>query len=374
MGWSGPGSLWGSAAGYVIAIICAIAGAYQLIALVASLLHRHRRGEACLAVCTPVSVLKPVHGEYPGFVKALSSHTTQDYPEFELLLGHQDRNDPAIANVAHKRVRTILCTTKTPNGKVGTLMDLAKAARYPIMIVNDADIAVPENYIRDVTAPLSDPSIGMVTCIYRAEGDSWPSRWEALGVATDFAPSTLVAPFVGVSEFGLGSTLAFRRADLERIGGFAAVAGYLADDYQLGRKLHALGLRNVISPVVVSTRLHAQSWSAVWRHQLRWARTIRLSRKGGYLGLPVTFATVWAITAACAGLWWAAIGLLAIRLVMAVTAGWLVLRSRDVLKLWFLIPLRDVYGAAVWAVALVGNTVEWGGETLKLDSHGRILR
>ncbi len=293
---------------------------------------------------------------------------------FEVLLGHQDPNDPAIARVTHEKIRAILCTTKTPNRKVGTLIDLANAARYPLMIVNDADIAVPENYLRDVTAPLSDPNIGLVTCLYRAEGDSWPSRWEALGVATDFAPSTLVAQFVGVSEFGLGSTLAFRRADLDRIGGFAAVADYLADDYQLGCKLHALGLRNVISPVVVTTRLHGRNWSHVWRHQLRWARTIRLSRKGGYIGLPVTFATVWAIAAACAGLWWAAIGLIAIRLVMGITAGWLVLRSRDVLKLWFLIPLRDLYGAAVWAVALVGNTVEWGDETLKLDSRGRIVR
>jgi ceramide glucosyltransferase len=251
-------------------------------------------------------------------------------------------------------------------------MDLAKAARYPVLIVNDADIAVPPNYIRDVTAPLDDPAIGLVTCIYRAEGSSWPSRWEALGVATDFAPSALVAPFVGVSEFGLGSTLAFRRADLDRIGGFAAVAGYLADDYQLGCKIHALGLRNILSPVVVSTRLHGQSWGDVWRHQLRWARTIRLSRRGGYLGLPVTFATLWAVVAAMAGFWRVAVMLLALRLTMAITAGWFVLGSRDVLRLAPLIPLRDLYAAVVWAVALFGNTVEWGGETLRLDRQGRI--
>ncbi|MGI8741637.1 MAG: glycosyltransferase [Bryobacteraceae bacterium] len=334
--------------------VAAVAATYQLVAIAACLWHlyRPRRPAGDL---TAVSVLKPVNTIPLGFEAALRSHTEQDYPRFEVLAGSTKPG------------------CQTPNRKVGVLIDLAKLARYPILVVNDADIEVPPNYLREVTAPLTDPRVGLVTCIYRAVGDTWPSRFEALGVATDFAPSALVAPFVGVSEFGLGSTLAFRRADLDRMGGLAAIADYLADDYQLGCKLHSLGLRNVIARPVVSTRLHGNTWGKVWRHQLRWARTIRLSRKGGYAGLPVTFATVWAIAAACAGLWWIAAGLVALRLAMAITAGWLVLRSLDVLKLFWLIPVRDLYGAAVWAAALFGNTVEWGGETLTLDSDGRIV-
>lgn len=388
MGWSRFGGLRSRAAGRVIAILCAIAGAYQLIALAACLSHRYRSvrserrrlrfpAEDSLAV----SVLKPIHGLHGGFDEALKSHATQQYSKFELLLGYSDPQDSALPEIQriiaeHPTVdiRAIHCPQSAPNRKVGVLIELANAARYPLLIVNDADIAVPQNYLQDIAVSLGDPSIGLVTCIYRAEGDSWPSRWEALGVVTDFAPSTLVAPFVGVSEFALGSTLAFRRADLDRIGGFAAVADYLADDYQLGCKLHALGLGNVISTVVVRTRLHGQTWGEVWRHQLRWARTIRISRKGGYMGLPVTFATAWAIAAAAAGLWWAAIALMAIRLAMGITGGWLVLRSRDVLKLWYLIPLRDLYGVAVWIVAFRGHAVEWGGEILNLDRQGRILR
>ena len=212
-----------------------------------------------------------------------------------------------------------------------------------------------------------------MTCLYRAEADDWPSRFEALAIATDFAPSTLVAPFVGVSEFGLGSTLAFRRADLDRIGGFASIANYLADDYQLGRKLHSLGLRNLISKVVVSTRLSAESWRAASKHQLRWARTIRLSRGGGYAGLPVTFATLWAVLAAACGLWSVAAALLAIRFAMAMTCGWFVLGSADVWKYWYLIPVRDLWGVAIWAAGLFGDTVEWRGRRLRLDAEGRII-
>src|SRR6202044_467546 len=141
-------------------------------------------------------------------------------------------------------IRLVLCTTSVPNLKVGSLIDLAREARHPVLIVNDSDISVPANYVRDVTAPLSDPGVGLVTCLYRAEAHDWPSRFEALAIATDFAPSTLVARLFGVADFGLGSTLAFRRSDLDRIGGFPAIADYIAEDYQLGHKLPTLGRRN----------------------------------------------------------------------------------------------------------------------------------
>jgi ceramide glucosyltransferase len=170
----------------------------------------------------------------------------------------------------------------------------------------------------------------------------------------------------------MGSTLAFRRGDLERIGGFEAIAPYLADDYQLGHRIHALGLKCVLSDVVVTTRLGG-GWLDVWRHQVRWARTIRVSKFGGYLGLPFTFATVWAVVAIVSGEWRAGLALLAVRLLMAIEAGWFVLRSRDVLRLFYLIPVRDLFGAAVWVAGLFGSSVEWSGTRLKLDREGRIV-
>jgi ceramide glucosyltransferase len=362
---------------YAAGVIALVAAAYQVVALAACLRHLLARNPQPAVNPSGISILKPVRGLHAGFEEAIRSHATQNYPCFELLLGYR-AGDLAAATIARAEaefpgvVRGVVCSQDAPNGKVGTLMDVAKVARYPILIVNDADITVPPGYLSEVAAPLSDPRLGLVTCLYRAEGQAFPGRWEALGVATEFAPSTLVAPFVGVSEFGLGSTLAFRRADLDRIGGFAAIADYLADDYQLGCKLHALGLKNLISPVVVRTKLHGGTWSEVWRHQVRWARTVRLSRLDGYLGLPVTFATLWAVLLAAAGFEELALGLLALRLAMAFTAGWCVLRAADVLRFFYLIPLRDLYGVAVWVVGLFGDTVEWGDKTLRLDQQGRI--
>jgi ceramide glucosyltransferase len=359
-------------------LVAGIAGGYQLFAILACL--RHLGGASRRSANLPVSILKPVRGADPGFYDAIRSQAIQAYPEFEILFGIRDPADPAASEI--KRlieefpaipIRLIVCNKDAPNAKAGVLMDLARQARHPLLIVSDSDITVPPGYLSDVTDPLSDPSIGLVTCLYRAQADDWPSRFEALAIATEFSPSTLVAPFVGVSEFGLGSTLAFRRADLDRIGGFEAIADYLADDYQLGRKLHSLGLRNLISKVVVSTRLSAGSWRAAWRHQLRWARTIRLSRGAGYAGLPVTFATLWAVVAAVCGWWWLALALLGIRFAMAICAGWLVLRSPDVWKYFYLIPVRDLWGVSIWAAGLFGDTVEWRGRRLRLDKDGKII-
>ncbi len=360
-------------------VVCAAAAGYQLFAIAACIWHLIRKRPAS-GLFPAISILKPVRGADPGFYEAIRSHALQEYPQFEILFGIHDADDSARSDIerlirefSSVPMRLAISKQEAPNGKVGTLMDLVKQARYPILIVNDSDITVPDDYLKNVVAPLADPGTGLVTCLYRVLANDWPSRFEALGIATEFAPSTLVAPLVGVSEFGLGSTLALRKVDLERVGGFAAIADYLADDYQLGKKLHSLGLQNCISEVVVSTRLSAGTWANAWKHQLRWARTIRLSRGAGYAGLPITFATLWVLVAAACGHGGVALTLLLLRLTMAITGGWFVLRGADVWKYCYAIPVRDLWGVAVWAAGLFGDTVEWRGRRLRLDAKGRIV-
>jgi ceramide glucosyltransferase len=356
----------------ILGAIGVIAAAYQGFAIVACLRFR-KAPTLSRDRHRAVSILKAVRGLDPGFRAAIESHTKL-HGEYELLCGVRSMDDPAVAVLREfPHVRVIECHTVTPNQKVGVLMDLAREARHSILVVNDADIRVEPDYLDRVTEPLTDPQVGLVTCLYRSEGSTFAARLEGLGVSTDFAPSALVARLVGVEEFAMGSTLAFRRADLERIGGFGAVSDYLADDYQLGRKLHGLGFKCVLSDVIVATHLGG-TWGEVWTHQVRWARTIRVSKFSGYLGLPVTFATVGALMLALGGEWSIALAVLAARMLMAFVSGWMVLRSRDVLRLWFLIPLRDLFGAAVWAAGLFGNTVVWRGQKLNLDKQGRIRR
>ncbi|MGH9667889.1 MAG: bacteriohopanetetrol glucosamine biosynthesis glycosyltransferase HpnI [Bryobacteraceae bacterium] len=369
---------------YFLYGIVAAAALYQAAALAASLIWlgwARRRPSTDTGPHPGISILKPVRGLDTGFAEAIASHARQDYPRFEILFGVGDPADPAVeaierlqAQFPGRDIRLIHATTRAPNVKAGVLMDLAREARYPLWLVNDGDIRVPPRYLRRVAEPLRNPANGLVTCLYRAEAEGWPARLEGLGIATDFAPGVLVAPLAGVSEFGLGATLAFRAADLARAGGFAAVADYLADDFQIGRRLHALGLQCVLSDVVVTTHLSGASWREVWRHQVRWARTIRVSKGAGYAGLAITQASLWALAAALAGEWRTAAALLALRLAAGIAAGYGVLRAPDAVRLWWLIPLRDLAGVAVWAAGLLGRTVEWRGQRLRLDREGRILR
>ena len=358
-----------------------LAGIYHLIAFLAALRRCGKRKNQESEFHPAVSILKPVHGRDAKFYEAIRSHAVLDYPEYEILFGLNDPNDAARADIARlaaefpeRTIRLIECPPNMPNAKVASMAELARAARYPVLVINDSDIVVDRDYLLTVVAPLADPKAGLVTCLYRASGESWPARWEALGIATEFAPSVLVARAIGIAEFALGSTMAIRASDLERIGGFAAIGDYLADDYQLGLRITKLGTHIVLSPAVVETRLSDDSWAAVWKHQVRWSRTIRVSRTSGYFGYVITNASVWALAAAAVGAWPIAVAVLAMRLVAGVVTGRFVLNDRDTVRLWFLIPFRDLWGFAVWLAGLGGSTVEWRGIRLRLNREGKIIR
>ena len=363
---------------YIWAAPAIAAGLYYLIALVAGLV-RLRLREPANCSTPPVSILKPVRGRDPRFYEAIRSHATLDYPCYEILFGVKDPADPAIADIRRlqaefpqRDIRLVLTTRDAPNGKVAVLTELADLARHPILLVNDSDIVVEPDYLRRVVAPLDDPQTGVVTCLYRACAESWPGRWEAIGIATEFAPSVLVAPLVGVDGFALGSTMVFRAAQLVAIGGFAALECYLADDYQLGTHIARRGYRVVLSPVVVATNLSGASWSEVWRHQLRWSRTIRVSRTAGYYGYLATQAAFWSVIAAIAGHWGIALGAMSARLATGLVVGRGVLGDRQVSRYWYLMPWRDLWGFAVWVAGLSGDTVSWRGQTLRLSGDGKI--
>jgi ceramide glucosyltransferase len=166
--------------------------------------------------------------------------------------------------------------------------------------------------------------------------------------------------------------MVFRAETLRRIGGFAAIANYLADDYQLGRRIAQLGLRIEFTPVVVETDLGGASWAQVWRHQLRWSRTIRVSRSLGYYGYVVTHATLWGLVALLAHQWLAGAAALAVRVVAGVWVGAGILGDRKVRRDFWLIPLRDLFGFAVWIAGAAGNTVYWRDRHLKLLPGGKI--
>jgi ceramide glucosyltransferase len=372
----------------VLGTLCGIA--YYLVCMWSGnrfLRKRQARARSATSL-SPISILKPLKGTDPGMAEAFRSHCLQNYPEYEIIFGVSDSADPAIGVVEQvknefpdRAIRLVVCPEILgTNVKVSNLVQMARQARHDVFVVNDSDILVQPDYLLRLMNALSETNVGLVTCLYRGRPvDTLGSRLEALGIGSDFSAGVLVAQEVeGGLRFGLGSTLAFRKRDLEAIGGFESMLEYLADDYQLGARISGGGLLVKLSDMVVETFLPAYSFQDFIAHQLRWGRTIRDSRLWGYLGLVTTFGLpsgLLVLLLAKGALW--ALALLGVTLVlrlgMAVMVGKHVLQDPKIVSSLWLIPLRDLLGVFVWAGSFFGNTVRWRGDTFRLV-RGRLVK
>jgi ceramide glucosyltransferase len=333
-----------------------------------------------------VSILKPLKGTEPEMYENFRSHCLQDYSDYEIIFGISDPDDPATnlvkklqAEFPRHQIRLVHCDQKLgSNTKVSNLVQMLHHARYEYLIVNDSDIRVPRDYLWRVLPPLSDPEIGLVTCPYRGVANATVgSQLEALGISTDFLPGVLVARQIEGMKFGLGSTLAFRRSDLQEIGGFEAFLDYLADDYYIGNRIASLGKQIELSSVVVESFLPHYTLKSFFDHQLRWARTVKDVRRWGYLGMGITFVLPWAlltVALAKAAPW--ALTLLAVALIARLATATYVSRKvlhdpQIALLAW--LPLRDIVALFVWLASFMGRTVNWRGDFFTLKD-GKLAR
>jgi ceramide glucosyltransferase len=377
----------------IIAMLGAFSGiAYYILCIWSGVkfLRGRRVDETAVtdAFVPPVSILKPLKGTDPGMYESFRSHCLQDYPDFEIIFGVSDPADPAVplverlkAEFPQRSIHLLVCPQILgSNVKVSNLAQMVRVAKYDHLVVNDSDIQVRGDYLRQVIAPLGDPQIGLVTCLYRAvAAPTVGSRLEAVGISSDFAGGVLAArQLEGGIRFGLGSTLAFRRQDLQSVGGFEALLDYLADDYELGARIAARSLQVKLAPVVVETHLPAYSLRSFFEHQLRWARSVRASRAWGYFGLILTMGIPWALLALVlsgGARWaWGLLGAaLAARLCMAVVLGRYVLEDRQIPSRLWLVPLRDLIALLVWLASYVGRTIHWRGDDFYLKD-GKLAR
>jgi ceramide glucosyltransferase len=368
-----------------IALLAVLGTLFYLIAIysaLAFLISSRRARRKGTAFTPPVTLLKPVRGTDLGAYECFRSHCVQDYPEYEIIFGVGDENDPAIplieklmAEFPERKIRLIVCSKRFGmNRKLNNVLQMLPEARYQHFVLNDGDIQVPHDYLRRVMAPLADEKVGLVTCLYNAvHANTLGSRLEAVGIATDFAAGVLTSrQLEGGVHFGLGSTLAFSQKSLESIGGLEPLLDYIADDYQLGRRISAAGYTVVLGDVSVETWLPAYSFSEFFSHQLRWARSTRNSRPWGYLGLLLTFGLPWAIIAAllAPGAPWS-LDVLAValgaRLLMAFTVDALVLRDKKFLGKLALVPLRDLVALVLWFTSYGSHEVSWRGSSFVLE-------
>jgi ceramide glucosyltransferase len=379
----------------VTTVLVAASMVYCLLVVIAAWSFRwYRRSYAKLPAFTPsVSILKPVKGFDSGMYEAFRSHSLQQYAgEYELIFGACSEDDPAveavhrlIAEFPQRQIRLVICPERLgTNGKVSNLIQMLRLTRHEFLLINDSDIHVSPRYLERVMRPFGASAkkpVGMVTALYRGHAEKWTlgAVLEALGIATDFQAGVLAARLVesGI-HFGLGSTLAVRRDALTAAGGLEALVDQLADDYEMGARIARAGYSIRLAVEVVETSVPAYTLAGFLSHQLRWARTVRDSRRWGYAGLifthllPLAVINVIASGASLVSLWLLGLAFF-LRLGVAMQVGAGILGDRQVLRDLWLLPLRDAAGFAVWVWSFAGNTIVWRGERFVLK-RGRLER
>ena len=353
--------------------------------------RRPPRGLPGDAPSPSVAVLKPLCGSEPDLDANLRSFCAQSYPRFEVIMGARDASDSALpiarraASDAGAHVQVLVGGPWLgPNQKVNTLAHLGRHVRSDVVVIADSDIRVDSRYLAAIVEPLADPSVGVVTCLYRGAptGTLW-SRLGALAINEWFLPSVLLSRALGSEAYCSGSTMAMRREVLDAIGGFDALAALLADDHELGARIRRLGLRSVVSHYEVSTTVDETSLLALVHHELRWMRTIRVIQPVGHACSVVTFALPMTIPAVLFSTQFRPLlGLPVLALAARLALHWVVSRGptpigrdrwRDAARrlswLW-LVPLRDLLSFTIWTASFANRRVVWREQALNVRSDG----
>ena len=372
----------------VLALLSLALGLWQWAAAMSFPLHRRQ-----LPPANPpaITLLKPLRGCDETTRASLQCWLEQVYAgEVQILFGVAEAGDPVCAIVRQlqqlfpqARAELVVCNQVLgTNAKVSTLVQLERLAKHGLILVSDADVRVPPDFLGQMVTHLEDPGVGLVNCFYRlANPRTRAMHWETIAVNADFWSQVLQSTTLKAPDFALGAVMLTRRSALAEIGGFTALADCLADDYQLGRRLAEKGHRIALGSMVVECWDKPMNWSEVWRHQLRWARTIRVCQPLPYFLSILANATLWPL------LWLAtaclfthsnsatllALGCLLARIIMAWHLQRRFTPDRRLVSPHWLVPVKDLLHFVVWLNAFLGNTVEWRGQRLRLRSDGTLV-
>lgn len=358
---------------------------YQLLALFCA--GRFFRTPPPVAMdCPPITIIKPVKGCDSGSYGNFASFCRQDYPAFQIIFVLASGDDPAIPLIGRLQgefprldIRLVVdSTVHGPNLKVCNLINAWPSALHDIIVIADSDVRVPPGYLMDMATRFSDPKVGLVTNLYRSSSvDGAAAAIESLGFTTEMIPNVLVARELEGLSFALGASMACRREALEEIGGFHSLVSFLADDYQLGNLIHRAGWKLEISPLFVESISRDEPLRAVLSRQLRWCRTMGVSRPLGYLASGITqpfwgwlllllfadfsIATIYALIAA-----------FALRFFVAERFSRSHVKDKLLPGYLWLLPLRDAIYSLTWLLSFAGKKVVWRGERYRLLPGGKI--
>jgi len=372
----------------LIPVICG--SFYALLCMAVALWYARQRPPAFTEKALfqpPVTVLKPVYGLESGLKERLRTACQQDYPVYQVVFCVQNPADPALKVV--KEIQAEFGETRVtialrdicagPNGKVNNLLGGLDVARHDVLVISDSDIYLRPDYLTAIVAPLEEKNVGGVCTLFKSAGaEHIYEQLELLSINADFIPSVLFAEVTGVAGFCLGPSVATRQSTLRELGGLESFAEYLAEDYEIGRRIWTSGRKMVLAPYVVDAMLDLENWSQWWKHQVYWDQNTRVASPKGFFGTilikSVPFALLFAILTGGDPMGLAVLaGAVALRLATTAVILKNVLSDTEALRALWLLPFRDIVGLASWFFAYGQRNTVWRGVEYRLTTGGRMV-
>jgi ceramide glucosyltransferase len=364
-----------------VALLIAVVGCGYLITATILISRFVRTPTTANPAAPTVTILKPLYGDDAGLLDNLMSFAEQRYAgALQIICGVADAHDPAVAVVERLRgapttgnIELIIdATLHGANRKVSNLINMALRIRHDVVVLADSDIRVARDYLGRVIASLQQPRVGAVTCLYHGVAASGPwSQLGALFINAHFLPSVVLGLASGLAQPCFGSTIALKRATLDAIGGFAAFADRLDDDYAIGAAVRERGDVVAIPPFTVAHLCSEASLRDLWRHELRWARTIRNIAPLGHAGSVVMHPLAWTVAALALSPWSGLLIPAAAATVAAILCRMVLLRGAArgfglPPQSYWLVPVRDLLSFTVFVASFLGRDVSWKGHRYRL--------
>ncbi len=363
---------------------------YAVLSFLAVVRLRTRRVpplKAAFSALPPVTILKPIHGLEKNLEENLRSTCVQDYPEFQVVFSVQEMDDPAIPllrsiqeEFGQERVTVAIENIRAgTNGKINNMIGGLLHARHQVLVISDSDVYLRPDYLKTIVEPLADPEVGCVCTLYKAAGaDKWFEKMELLTINADFMSNVVFAYITGASKFCLGASIALHRATLDEIGGLKALADYLVEDYEMGRRIWTSGKKVAIVPYFVDTMVDLKSSAQWWGHQVYLDQNNRAARPYAYFATAIIRSTPFALLYAmvrggdAVGLTVLAVALGLRGITSAATLGW-GFGDKEGLRSIGLLFFRDLACLASWLLAFTKRTTVWRGSEFVLTRDGRLV-
>ena len=360
---------------YVFLGVAAIPFVYYFLALYSSwrFFVQARKWSQPSDFSPPVSNLKPIRGLDAEAYENFASYCNQDYPDYELLFGIGD-GDEAVVEVIERlkrefpqrRIRIVHVSGHTaPNDKVVKLARMVGEAQNEVLVINDSDVRVRPDYLRSVVAPLRNPKVGAVTCLYVSTHEqTLLQNLQSIGMICDFYPGILVAWELDGVKFAFGQTIVTTRTRLAGFGGYTAIENRPADDLLVGRLVAEQGFEVELLPYAVETVADFKSLRDFFFKRLRWMTVMRHMRPWGHLGLIFTQGLAWSLAAvAIHPTLRVAIFYLGGYLCLRVAMTWLIgvwgMKQSGIWKKMALVPLWDAWALLIWLLSFGRRSIRW---------------